>query len=58
VTDHSPNGPSGRANWFVTGSQHLYGDETLRVVDGHAREIADAIPVRIEDRGDRIAVEW
>jgi L-arabinose isomerase len=53
VTDHSPNGPSGRALWFVTGSQHLYGDETLRAVDGHAREIvaalnvAEAIPVHI-----------
>jgi L-arabinose isomerase len=43
VTDHSPNGAAGRAVWFVTGSQHLYGDETLRVVDGHAREIADAL---------------
>ena len=43
MTDHSPNGASGRAVWFVTGSQHLYGDETLRVVDRHAREIADAL---------------
>jgi L-arabinose isomerase len=39
--------------WFVTGSQHLYGDETLRQVAEHARTIADAltssktIPVRI-----------
>jgi L-arabinose isomerase len=38
--------------WFVTGSQHLYGDETLRQVADHARKIADAltssktIPVR------------
>mgnify|MGYP000070740464 CR=1 FL=1 len=29
--------------WFVTGSQHLYGDETLEVVDDHAREIASAL---------------
>lgn len=27
--------------WFVTGSQHLYGDETLRQVDEHARVIAN-----------------
>jgi L-arabinose isomerase len=53
VTDHSPNRASGRALWFVTGSQHLYGDETLRVVDEHARAIAAAldaaaaIPLRI-----------
>jgi L-arabinose isomerase len=26
--------------WFVTGSQHLYGDETLKKVDEHSREIA------------------
>jgi L-arabinose isomerase len=53
VTDHSPEGASGRAIWFVTGSQHLYGDETLRAVDAHAREVAaaldaaEAIPVRV-----------
>jgi L-arabinose isomerase len=39
--------------WFATGSQHLYGDETLRQVDAHAREVAGAldaasqIPVRV-----------
>jgi L-arabinose isomerase len=39
--------------WFVTGSQHLYGDETLHQVAEHARTIADAlsaskkIPVRV-----------
>ncbi len=39
--------------WFVTGSQHLYGDEVLSRVDADAREIAAsldaaaAIPVRI-----------
>jgi len=26
--------------WFVTGSQHLYGDEALREVADHAREVA------------------
>jgi len=39
--------------WFVTGSQHLYGEETLKQVDLDSREIAAAldqsaeIPVRI-----------
>ena len=39
--------------WFVTGSQHLYGDATLRIVDEHARRIAQCldettrIPVRV-----------
>ena len=42
-----------RAVWFVTGSQAMYGDETLRAVADHAAEIAggldgaDAIPVRV-----------
>jgi L-arabinose isomerase len=29
--------------WFVTGSQHLYGEATLRTVAEHSREIAAAI---------------
>jgi L-arabinose isomerase len=39
--------------WFVTGSQELYGPETLARVDEHAREIAaslggeEAMPVRV-----------
>ena len=39
--------------WFVTGSQHLYGEETLRQVDAHAQIIADYLdktapmPVRV-----------
>ena len=39
--------------WFITGSQHLYGDETLRQVADHARQIAaslnavEQIPVNI-----------
>src|SRR6516225_10535414 len=39
--------------WFVTGSQHLYGPETLRQVAEHSASIADGIgaspevPVRI-----------
>ena len=27
--------------WFITGSQHLYGDETLKQVDEHAKVVAD-----------------
>ncbi len=40
--------------WFVTGSQHLYGEETLRQVADHAKQIASElnqashIPVTIE----------
>lgn len=39
--------------WFVTGSQHLYGEETLKQVAEHSKEIARAldaqpgIPVRV-----------
>ncbi len=39
--------------WFITGSQHLYGEETLRQVDEHSKIIADSfndspqIPVRV-----------
>ncbi len=29
--------------WFLTGSQHLYGEETLRKVAEHAREMAGAL---------------
>jgi L-arabinose isomerase len=29
--------------WFVTGSQHLYGEETLKKVDQHAATIAHAL---------------
>ena len=29
--------------WFVTGSQHLYGDETLKQVAAHSQEIAKAL---------------
>ena len=40
--------------WFVTGSQHLYGPETLQQVADHSQKIARAfdqsknIPVRIK----------
>ena len=35
--------------WFVTGSQHLYGEETLRQVAEHARVITEGLklPVRV-----------
>src|SRR4030042_4290086 len=39
--------------WFVTGSQHLYGEAALKKVDQHSREIvkgllfSDRIPVNI-----------
>ncbi|MDX1931650.1 MAG: L-arabinose isomerase [Capsulimonadales bacterium] len=29
--------------WFLTGSQHLYGEETLRQVAAHAQEMAQAL---------------
>jgi L-arabinose isomerase len=44
--------PSSAELWFVTGSQHLYGPETLQQVAAHAQQIAaslsqqPAIPVR------------
>jgi L-arabinose isomerase len=42
-----------REIWFVTGSQHLYGEEALRQVAEHSREVAGAldesseIPLRV-----------
>jgi L-arabinose isomerase len=42
--------------WFVTGSQHLYGDAALRQVEDHSRQIAEAldgadpVPVRVVAR--------
>ncbi len=45
--------PSQLEIWFVTGSQHLYGNETLRQVDRHSEQIArsldgdPAIPTKI-----------
>src|SRR3954465_15554057 len=29
--------------WFVTGSQHLYGEETLKQVAEHSKEIAGSL---------------
>ncbi len=33
--------------WFLTGSQHLYGDETLRQVAAHSAEISKALEVSL-----------
>ena len=38
--------------WFVTGSQHLYGEETLKQVDHDSQEIATAL-----DRSSEVAVK-
>lgn len=37
--------------WFVTGSQHLYGDDTLKQVDNNSKVIAKAL-----DQSDKIPV--
>lgn len=34
--------------WFITGSQHLYGDETLRQVEVNSREIARGLDAALE----------
>jgi len=34
--------------WFITGSQHLYGPETLKQVDVDSGKIADALNVSPE----------
>lgn len=42
--------PEGREVWFVTGSQTLYGEETLRQVAEQSRAVAaglDGLPVRV-----------
>ena len=35
--------------WFVTGSQHLYGPETLKQVDSDSKQIADALDKRMQN---------
>jgi L-arabinose isomerase len=43
--------------WFITGSQHLYGEETLKNVARHSEEIAkaldssDSVPVQVKYKG-------
>lgn len=34
---------NGDAVWFVTGSQHLYGEDTLRLVETQSREVVEAL---------------
>ena len=34
--------------WFVTGSQHLYGEETLRQVANHSKQIAKALDIALQ----------
>ncbi len=41
--ENKMTGLKAREIWFVTGSQHLYGEETLNTVGLHAREIAEAL---------------
>ena len=31
--------------WFVTGSQHLYGEDTLRQVDEHSKQIVEGLNI-------------
>lgn len=38
--------------WFITGSQHLYGEEVLKQVADHSRQIAEAL-----DKSKRIPVK-
>ncbi len=41
----------GKKVWFVTGSQHFYGEETLRQVAGQSQGIAAqlaGLPVEVE----------
>lgn len=39
----SPLGVGGLEIWFITGSQHLYGEETLRQVAEHSQVIAQSL---------------
>ncbi len=39
--------------WFVTGSQHLYGPETLEQVAAHSRQIVAAL-----DESDSCRCGW
>ena len=42
-----------REIWFITGSQHLYGEDALRIVEQHSREVVSTldqsseIPLRV-----------
>ena len=47
--------PTAREVWFVTGSQNLYGEETLRQVAGQSQAIAAALAAA---PGIAVKVEW
>ncbi len=42
-SNNPPSGAGGTSLWFVTGSQHLYGDETLKKVAEHSQRIAKSL---------------
>ena len=43
--------------WWVTGAQLLYGGETVKIVDGHSKEMVDGlnnsgiIPIKVVYKG-------
>lgn len=41
--------------WFVTGSQHLYGDETLREINEHTQKMVEGFN---EDHEITYSIEW
>jgi len=43
--------------WFLTGSQSLYGEETLRQVEDQSREIAEALAAQLSDQV-RVRLVW
>lgn len=47
--------PSAREVWFVTGSQAMYGEETLRQVAGQSTSIARALDA---DSGISVRIVW
>ena len=34
--------------WFITGSQHLYGEETLKQVEAHSKKVADGLAAEVK----------
>src|SRR6188472_4120136 len=56
----TPNSISlNREIWFLTGSQELYGEETLKQVADQSRAIADQVAERLsEDLGAAVRMVW
>jgi L-arabinose isomerase len=54
MTTSAPGRPASQV-WFLTGSQHLYGPETLQQVAGQSRQIADALAERLTPT---VSVAW